>query len=323
MRLSPAAALGLLLGAPVPALAGDGSTFVGHYGTQVQFPAGLRATNVSFAPQGDELIMLAKGEDPYFLRICSKAARPGADARGIEAEMRADAKRRGLKFEPVSLGKGFLGFHVPQADSFQIVKDSPEYVYHAGGADKDVVLSIFKGIQQPPLKDWLRQVGELKRKSGNAFSPELKPGPVYLSPRGYAVGLPKGYTYFAESGDVEETVYLFPIRHAPLLHMGILRDVREYPNFEVAQLQFAPEAKVPARDRLRQFADYYRRNKNLTEADFKWSRDANGREVMDRLKPAFLRHLAWNQDGLFILAVSSEEKLLEAATAKISTRKRR
>ena len=119
------------------------SVFIGHYGTTIDYPDGLRTVNALFGDEADEIVVL-KGPsgDSYFVRICSKAARPGQDAKSLARDIVADAKARGLALKPVQAGKGIIAYHAPEAESYQLLQEKKEYVYQSGGKNLKIALSL-------------------------------------------------------------------------------------------------------------------------------------------------------------------------------------
>lgn len=308
------------------------NVFMGHYGTTVQYPVALRVSEASFGDEGDEFVFFARadaegkpaGPAQYFLRICSKAARPGFSAKRLLRLIRADASRQGMKRREFKEGKAGKGLWLVEETTkprvFIYVKETEEYVFQVSGEDKAMAKKVLGGIKQFPREEWDDMVVEMRRKDAgeDPFIPDIDPPASYSSKLGWSVTVPEGYTFHAEDSADSEVVYLFPLKHGVLVSREILTSASEYGHFGVAQIQAILGGKTRGgpKDQLDRVKGYYKENLGLADEDLPMKETADG-WVLERLRPAYLRYIAWEKDDLLLQVVGADPKLVEKTLKSI------
>lgn len=320
--------LAALLTAAAPAAAGEGSLFLGHYGTYVSYPSTLKVTAAQFGSDGIEAVSLAaraKPDDGYLILIFPKATRPKETLESLAKDILKDAAGEGARKEDFAreAGKGWrlLTQKRPRRMHFRL-HEGAEYLYRVSGPDRAVVLELAKGIRQETRKAWEELVLETRKKQegAEAFIPDLDPAPVYESPYGYKLRLPAGYAFHRREGKSEETLYLFPKKHGALLHPGILNDAGEYGNFGIVQLQAMRKPKdAPTPKRYLEYLKELGMSQHgLQDRDFKIAEGAAGRWTMDRARPSYLRYVLWQDERLTYQIVGGDRRFADALAGRVA-----
>lgn len=312
------------IAAAAPAAQPKRNAFMGHYGTTVVYPAGLRVARAAFGDEGDELVYFnsadasgaPRGPLAALLRICSKRARPGYDAAKAIAEFFDDARAQGWKtaqFHQTEIdGRTRLIEKLSEPRATVLYRETGEYVFQVNGSDKKQALAVMNGITQVSRKDWEATVAGLRAKSSapGSYIPNFAPPKSYSSPLGFSISLPDGYTLHSRRSGDSEVVFLIPLRHAGLINDGILGSASDFPRFGIVRVDAARRREAAAGAHEQILGVQAALAKNGAEGkDMRVQNGPNGDWTLEILVPPHIRYSAWESGALLLQLVDGDRAL--------------
>lgn len=289
--------------------------YIGHYGTRLIPPDGLKVVRTTFGEHGDELVMLGPvpGRTTAVLRVSLKAV-SGERLEPAAKRLLSQAKKEGVALKPAEPGEGARVWTSKSPPAAFALREDDEYLFQVNGPDRASVLSVLRGLSQPPLKRWKEAVAEARKAGGDPFKPDLSP-PKAFKGRLFEVPVPEGYTFQSSADEKGETVILFPLKHAALLTSRALRDAALYGSFEIVQVQ-ATKKELPLRRAMEKLAEYHVTKHKLASRDFKLEQTHDGWNL-DRLRPVFLRHAGRETAKAQVIVIGGEKGLTDRVARSI------